>query len=180
MLHIRRRIYPWLERGALAAGHLRFKEAIRWREAKRLVFVCTGNICRSPYAEFVARQYGLRAISCGIATDPGLPANETAILEARRRERDITSHRTTRWQDVRMEAGDVIVALELKHALVVRPRARKENVPVVLLSSMLPGKFEVLRDPYGRPQSEYARVFDLIEQSVRPIVNEICGQTTLG
>lgn len=76
-----------------------------------------------------------------------------------------------------MEEGDVVVALELRHALAALPRARKEGVPVVLLSSMLPGKFEMLRDPYGRQQSEYARVFDLIERSVTHIASTIYRQT---
>lgn len=163
MLHIRRRIQPWMERGALAIGRFTLKDASRWQEARQLIFVCTGNICRSPYAELVARKYGMNAKSCGIATTPNLPADKTAILEAGRRGCNMAPHRTTRWLDTPLVKGDLVVALELRHALAALPRAESEEVPVVLLSSMLPDKFETLRDPYGRSRSEYSHVFDLID-----------------
>lgn|SRR5690606_3961916 len=177
-LGLRRRFSSWIERAALLGGFFRLDDAEQWRRCKRIVFVCTGNICRSPYAEFVARQRGLQAISCGIDTDTGLPADDTAVREAGRRERDMMPHRTTRWEDVQLAEGDVVVALELRHALAVRSRCRMHNVPVVLMSSFLSDNFEVLRDPYGHHQSEYARVFDLIEKSVERMVEKVRGLTS--
>ncbi len=72
-------------RGALKAywyrilyffGHYRAYCQIDWDSIDRLVFVCKGNICRSAYAEVVAKSIGIDSISCGIDTVTGLPAND--------------------------------------------------------------------------------------------------------
>jgi len=124
MLRVRTRLYTWLERSILTLGWLRADELSKWKECERLVFVCTGNICRSPYAEVAAHRHGLRAVSCGTQTQTGLPANATAIEEAALRRVDLSSHATTRWQDFEIGKGDLIVAMQLRHAIAVWPRAR--------------------------------------------------------
>jgi len=169
------KLYPRIERAVVALGGFVEPNPHRWRNFQRVIFVCTGNICRSPYAEAVARKHGLVAVSCGVATQNGLPADPTAIQEAGRRNLDTTAHRTTRWEDLEIRPGDVIVATELRHAMAVRHKAREENCPVVLLSSLLPQEFTVLRDPYGRPQDEYERVFDLIDRSVEHLAQRVHG-----
>lgn len=146
--------------------------AEEWQKCTRLVFVCSGNICRSPYAEAVARSYGACAISCGTATQLGLPADGLAIKEAAERARDISAHRTMPWEQVTLTPGDVIVAMQLRHAIAVLSRARQRSAPVVMLSSVLP-KHAVISDPYGWPQQEYMRIFDLIEAGVRSIVQRM-------
>jgi protein-tyrosine phosphatase len=175
MSSISLRLYPRIERRVVAAGWFREEDPRRWRDFRRVVFVCTGNICRSPYAESIARKHGLVAVSCGVNTENGLPADPTAIIEAGRRNVDITSHRTTRWQDLEIQSGDIVVATELRHAMAIWRKAREKNCPVVLLSSLLRPKFEVLRDPYGRPQQEYARIFDLIDSSVACLARRVHG-----
>ena len=167
MLGVRARLYPWIERGVLATGWLRADQPRQWRRYARLVFVCSGNICRSPYAEAAARRCGLAAISCGIATEKGLPADGTAITEAAQRGLDLTSHRTTRWQDVEIGTGDIVVAMQLRHALTVLPRATAHACQVIMLSSLLLPKFAPIPDPYGKPRQYFHSVFDLIDAGIQ-------------
>jgi protein-tyrosine phosphatase len=166
MLRVRTRLYPKIERGVLALGWLRAAEAKHGRGGKRLIFVCSGNICRSPYAEAIARMRGLNAISCGTHTRTGLPADGLAVTEAARRAVDLTSHTTTRWEDIELEEGDLIIAMQLRHAWAVLPRARAHHNPVVMLSSLL-AEFAPVWDPYGKPGDAYERAFDLIDAGVQ-------------
>jgi protein-tyrosine-phosphatase len=106
------------------------------------------------------------AISCGTHTNNGLSADATAITEAARRGKDLRSHRTTRWEDVELTANDVIVAMQLRHAISALPRARKEGCQILLFSSLL-REFGVIWDPYGGHQEEYSRTFDLIEDGIQ-------------
>lgn len=131
---------------------------------RRLVFVCTGNICRSPYAEALARSRGLEAISAGIDTTPGLPAHPQAIAEARARGIDLSGHRTTSWADVQIGREDVVVAVELRHLLAVRRRVRTIGCRIALMSSLSQDCFAIVRDPYGREPAVFQAVFDLIEK----------------
>jgi len=124
MLRVQRKIYPWIERAVLDSGRLRLADEKLRTNFSRVIFVCTGNICRSPYAEAMARSHGLDAISCGIATRTGLPADPTALEEAAAKGVDMSSHRTTRWEDVELKSGDLVIALELRHARAVLPKAK--------------------------------------------------------
>jgi protein-tyrosine phosphatase len=150
----------------LALGYLKADEVRHGQRCKRVVFVCSGNICRSPYAEVVARMRGLRAVSCGTHTETGLPADSTAITEAARREVDLHSHRTIRWEDFALEDGDLLVAMQLRHARAILPRAR--GCPVVMLSSLLP-QFAPVWDPFGKQSPEFQRSFDLIDAGVQSL-----------
>jgi protein-tyrosine phosphatase len=175
MLRIRRRLTALLEHAVFATGFWQEGDA-RWQDCNRLIFVCTGNICRSPYAEAAARRLGIAAISSGIDTQEGLPADPTAIAEAARRGLNLSSHRTTRWQDVEVHGGDIIIAMQLRHAVAVLPRIRKTNCQAVVLSSLLLPKYDLIFDPYGQPLSDYVRVFELIDTALQCIVERMGGE----
>ncbi|HRD66714.1 MAG TPA: phosphotyrosine protein phosphatase [Candidatus Competibacter sp.] len=134
---------------------------------RRLVFVCTGNICRSPYAEALAHSCGLEAVSAGIDTTPGLPAHPQAIAEARARGIDLSGHRTASWADVRLRNGDMVIAVELRHLLAVQRRVREAGCQIALMSSLSQDCFAIVRDPYGREPAVFQAVFDLIEKLLR-------------
>lgn len=167
MIQLRRRIYTCFERAVLASGSLGANGQELPAGGGRLIFVCTGNICRSPYAEFVARSLGMEAISAGTNTQQGLPADRTAMVEASRRGVDMAGHLTTRWEDVELRPGDLVVAMQLRHAYAVRQRARQHDCHVVMLNAFLLPHFAVIWDPYGKPQHAYAESFDLIESGLR-------------
>ena len=137
----------------------------------RLVFVCTGNICRSPYAEAVARSMGLAAVSAGINTTPGLPAHAQAVTVASARGIDLSNHRTTAWDDVQLGAGDLVVALELRHALAVASRARVAGCQVTLMNAFSRNGFATLTDPYGNSSEAFESVFDRIEHLLLDLRN---------
>jgi protein-tyrosine phosphatase len=168
MLRVRARLNSSIERGVLALGWLRADGLRQWAHCRRLIFACSGNICRSPYAQVAARRQGLAAISCGTHTNNGLPADSVAIREAARRGLDLSSHLTTKWEDLVVEQGDLIVAMQLQHAIAVLPRARAEAFPVIMFSSLLPG-FTTVHDPYGKPAEEFREVFDLIDLGIARI-----------
>ena len=163
MLRVRAKLHSWMERGTLALRWLRGDDAEQWRSCERIIFVCSGNICRSAYAQAAAKMHGMAAVSCGTHTENGLPANATAISEAAHRGVDLNSHRTTRWRDIEVRKGDVIVAMQLRHAIEVLPRAFAYACRVVVLGSLLLPKHATISDPYGKPAHEFQRVFGIID-----------------
>jgi protein-tyrosine phosphatase len=165
MFRVRARLDSAIERGVLALGWLRADRLRQWPKHTRLIFVCSGNICRSPYAQEAARRLGIAAVSCGTHTDNGLPANGSAVRAAAQRGVDLSAHRTTKWEDLVVKKGDIVVAMQLRHALSVLPRARANTSPVVMFSSLLPD-FTTVFDPYGKPDARFREVFDLIDTGI--------------
>lgn len=168
MLRLRHRAHWLAERAALAAGLFGAGSPEDW-DGRRIVFVCTGNICRSAFAHALGQARGLSVASCGTDTDNGLPADPVAVAEAAARGVDLSSHRTTRWSDVRLSPADVVVAAQLRHALAVAARARRSGCRVVTMSALLP-VFEVVWDPHGRERGAYVQAFDRVER----VVGRIC------
>jgi protein-tyrosine phosphatase len=169
MLGVRTRLQRSAERAALAIGCFG-AESVDWQRVQRVVFVCTGNICRSPFAEAFARGRGLTALSCGIDTRTDFPADPMAIAEAARRGVDLNPHRTTRWLEMKLEPTDLVIATQLRHALAVRKRARAAGCRTIVMSSLLLPDFQVVSDPYGRDTQAFVTAFDQIEKAIARIM----------
>jgi protein-tyrosine-phosphatase/peptidoglycan/xylan/chitin deacetylase (PgdA/CDA1 family) len=174
MVGLRERLVRWLERCTLRGIRALSRTEPECLKAKRIIFLCTGNICRSPYAEAVARQKGAVAISCGTRTSPGVGADPVAVTVATRMGRDLSSHLTTRWEDVELRRGDIVVAMQVRHALKAYQRTLRAGVKVLVLGALVGPPVEVISDPFGSGAEEYSRVFSLIEHGIealtRPVV----------
>ena len=104
-------------RASYVLGSYRSAQAINWGAVERLVFICHGNICRSPYASARAREFGARAISLGIEALDGVGANEDAARNALPRGIDLKDHRSTRLRASLILPGDLIVVFEPQQLL---------------------------------------------------------------
>ena len=115
---------------------------------RRLVFVCHGNICRSAFADVVARQAGLRVASFGLSTDAGKGAHPPAIAAADALGFDLNAHRTTRGGDFVPAPGDYLLAMETRQLRRLAADPRFASLPRGLLGSYASPPVPHLHDPY--------------------------------
>ena len=114
----------------------------------RLVFVCHGNICRSAFADVVARKAGLNVASLGLSTSADQPAHGPAIEAAARLGFDMNDHRTTRAEDFVPQPGDLLLGMEVRHMVKLQGLAAYAQTPRTLLGLWTRPAMPHLHDPY--------------------------------
>ena len=99
----------------------------------RILTVCTGNICRSPAAEFLLRERTERAgkpveaRSAGIGALVNHPAEDTTCAMMQSRGIDLSGHRATQLTSERLRWADLVLVMEKHHrdaVLAMDPTAR--------------------------------------------------------
>ncbi|TCS44113.1 low molecular weight phosphatase family protein [Reinekea marinisedimentorum] len=135
---------------------------------RRYVFVCAGNICRSPLAEGVAKKLGVNTASFGLDTRGGDPADPRAIAYAETIGINLKTHVTTRMGEFKPERGDVIIVMEPKH--IEMYQALQPDAPIVLLG--LIGSKPYIQDPY----SCNPLFFEKCEQQVAAFTSKVVNR----
>lgn len=102
---------------------------------KKVVFVCTGNTCRSPMAEGLFRQYlcardldFIPVKSVGLAATVGLPPSDNAVLAAASLGADISAHRANALTQYDISKDTYFVCMTASHAAVLRQYTEKERI----------------------------------------------------
>jgi len=131
---------------------------------QRLVFVCQGNICRSAYAEAIARRLNVDTASFGLSTGSGLSADPAAMVAASELGVDLSAHRTTAAADFVAKPGDLLLAMEVRqmHRLATDPRFA--DIPRALLGATV--GVPHLHDPFGLSPAYFLTCFRRIEAAV--------------
>lgn len=107
---LRHYVYRFLTKIGLYRRYLKFDCTIT-----QVVFVCSGNICRSPLAAYTAHQSTLKIKSYGLHCRGGDPADPRAIAFAERYNIDMKHHITANIKDYTPQEQDLIVGMEPSH-----------------------------------------------------------------
>ena len=164
-----RRMHPYRRRRALRS--LREVEA-----PSRILFVCHGNICRSPYAEGAFRRDLPAAfqgrIDCRSAgfIGPDRPSPSAARQAALERGVDLTDHRSRLLEPEVVRSSDLVFVMDGDQASAIRSRFR--SVRVLLLGDLdtdNPDRRRI-RDPVTQPPAVFREVYHRIDRCVSELV----------
>jgi protein-tyrosine phosphatase len=164
-------------RALYALGAYRSARNIDWATVTRLVFVCKGNICRSPYASARARLLGIPSASFGLDAAQGAPADTTALRTALSRAVDLSAHRSARRESCRITDDDLLVVFEPSQLAEIR-RWRIDRMPRVTLLGIWAQPIRPhIQDPYGRSDRYFQRCFSIIDASIAEFARRMAGRS---
>lgn len=143
-------------------------------EAFRILFVCTGNTCRSPMAEVIARREieargwrHVEVVSAGVSAFPGVPASREAVAVAEANGLDLSGHESMPLTAELVADADLVLAMAAHHLDAVRRLGGEEKG--TLLSVFSSGDEETAKggwsipDPVGGTREEYEETFRTLE-----------------
>jgi len=146
----------------------------------KIMFVCLGNICRSPTAEGVfrglAHEAGLDVIVDSSGTGGwhvGEQPDQRAMAEAKRRGYDLSAQRSRQVLQEDFERFDLILAMDqsnLKSLKSIAPCGHKAKVELFLKYAQNQTLKDV-PDPYY--EDNFEAVFDLIETASRGLIKAL-------
>lgn len=150
-----------------AIGRYGAQERVDWPRVERLVFVCKGNICRSPYAEFRARAMGMNSVSMGLDALAGSRADDAAIAAATRRGVELQSHRSTRFAVDLIRPTDLVLGFESWQVQVVVGQLGGTAAQAALVGLWSTPRRPNLGDPHLRGPGYFDICYALIDSSLQ-------------
>ncbi len=151
---------------------------------KRLLFVCLGNICRSPLAEGIVRaRLDAAGVGGQVRIDSagtgdwhiGRPPDPRAIAVARRHGIDITGLRARQLVELDFHDFDWLLCADRQNLAMVRRRA-PAGAPArtaLLLDAAGLGESAEVPDPYYGDEADFERVFALLSDAADGLLQRL-------
>ena len=159
------------------------KDQILEAATVNILFVCTGNTCRSPMAEALCRKYfadkfgcnldvvgrfGYSVESAGVAAFETMPASGHALEIGRRKKTPLDNHRSRGLTEPMIRRADLIFVMNQSHL-----QAVIDAVPQAETKCFLLDKSGAIADPAGYDSDVYRACAEQIERCIQERMNEL-------
>lgn len=156
---------PWLK-CKLRHGHRRLLR--QNSRPHNILFICYGNICRSPLAEYIARAElrGVRVSSAGLYEVEGRSSPQKIVRLGAALGLDLSDFRSRRVSQAQIDQADLILVMDLENfagILELDPSAQQRTTALGLF--LIPPKFTI-PDPYYSSAEETEKVSKKIQAAI--------------
>jgi protein-tyrosine-phosphatase len=142
----------------------------------KLLFVCTGNACRSPMAEYLLRDRlgpdsAWTVESAGTAAADGLPATPEAVRVLAEAQIDLSPHRSRRLTADLVEQADIVVVMTRMHQAEVLMRFPGARDKTFLFASFgTEPEIRDIPDPIGQSTFVYRMTRNVLDSGMADLI----------
>jgi protein-tyrosine-phosphatase len=135
---------------------------------RSVLFVCKGNICRSPFAasyleaKLRQRNSPIEVLSAGLESTPGRKANPVASTVALQNHISLASHVTRPITDSLVRQADLIVVMEFMQSVELLRKYPDAQPKIFRLGDFHQGLAREIWDPYGGTHADFEFCFRMI------------------
>jgi protein-tyrosine-phosphatase len=146
---------------------------------KHVLFVCTGNTCRSPMAEglfrkAVAGRDGYEVSSAGVAASKGAPCNPETATVLKKRDAALTSFGSRQVNDAILSQATHVFAMTRSHLQTLEARFPQHSDKFYLVCEFVEipndGIGADVPDPIGLGRRAYEEVADMFDAAIPTII----------
>lgn len=153
-------------------GFYRQYRKIDWNRVGRLVFICHGNICRSPLGDVYARKAGIKAESYGLHCRDGAPAEPRAAAYAQSISINLEDHRSRNIKGYEDSGGDLLIVMEPAHLAELEKYAPLK-AQLTLAGLWMAKPCAYIHDPYNTSDKFFSACEDKVLESSRALVRNV-------
>lgn len=171
---IRQAVTRWLhpERRKRALAEIRGRPIPR-----RILALCLGNICRSPFVEAHLNRYsgelGFEVVSRGFM-GPGRPPPPEALEAAEKLEVDNRTHISALVTLEDLNESDLVILVDPEHGPRLKKTVGPHDIPVLVLGDLDPVNTgaRTIRDPWGNHPVVFDAAFQRLDRCLEVLVEE--------
>ena len=149
----------------------------------RILFVCSGNTCRSPLAEAIARQlaadrglHDVTVASAGISAWEGAPASDGSLLVAMERGLDLSAHRARLLDRAMVDDAELILCMGPQHRDAAVATGGEGKAFLLTEWASRGEDARGVSDPYGGDLAGYRRAADDIAAALEKVFDRVVAE----